>query len=74
MGHFDGWRAINELREERRRALLVEAASFDTTRLPAMEAEAVRQAAQLGLDPVSLLLAAEAILKAGLAEIAVCES
>lgn len=70
MAAFDPWRMLDEFKAERRRELLAEAARFDTTRLPLMEAEAVRQAAALGLDPVSLLLAAEAILKAGFTEIA----
>jgi hypothetical protein len=70
MGHFDGWRAIEELRAQRRRELLAEAARFDTTRLPRMEAQAVQQAERLGLDPIDLLSACEMILKAGLTEIA----
>jgi hypothetical protein len=70
MGHFDGYRAVSELRTDRRKALLAEAVNFDTTQLPGMEAEAIRQAARFGVDPVDLLQACEAILQAGLTEIA----
>ena len=49
--------------------MLIECASFDTTRFPAMEVEALKRAERFCVDPIDLLLACESILKAGLGDI-----